>query len=211
MDIDKQKKGLIKWNRKIHIYLGLFLLLFIWLFGISGLLLNHHWDFANSWERRKELSYDKTIEISQEREKRLLVVEILNKLDLSGTVVNLRYSTDSVFLNFIVSKPATRYEIQAGLNDGKIMIKESNFDQWEIMRTLHKLRNPTQKEQDGHYQPVLAFIWSLSIDVVSVGLIVICLGGWYMWLQVGKKRLYFGLISITGGFILCIYILFFLN
>jgi len=211
MEINRQKKNLVKWNQKIHIYLGLFLLLFIWLFGISGLLLNHHWEFANSWEKRKVISYDKTIEISQEREKHTLVHEIMNKLNLNGSIVNLRYSTDSIYLNFIAVQPGIRYEIQAGLNDGKIMIKETRLDQWEIMRSLHKLRNPTHNEQGEQYQPVVAFIWSFSMDIVSAGLIIICLGGWYMWLQVGRKRFYLGLISITGGFILCIYILFFLN
>jgi hypothetical protein len=209
MDITKQKKSLIKWNGKIHIYLGLFLLIFIWLFGVSGLLLNHHWEFANSWEKRKVISYDKTIEISKERGKHILVHEIMDKLNLNGSIVNLRYSTDSAQLNFITSKPGLRHDIQAGLNDGKIMIKETKLDQWQIMRSLHTLRNPTSNEQGDRYQPVLAFIWSISMDIVSVGLIIICLGGWYLWWQVGRKRFYLGLISITGGFILCFYMLFF--
>ena len=31
-----------RWNKKIHIYLGLYMLLFLWLFSISGLFINHH-------------------------------------------------------------------------------------------------------------------------------------------------------------------------
>lgn len=209
MDITKQKKSLNKWNRKIHIYLGLFLLLFIWLFGISGLLLNHHWEFANSWEKREVISYDKSIEISEERKKNILVYEITDQLNLNGSIVNLRYSSDSAYLNFIVSKPGLSYDIQAGLNDGKVKIKETKLDQWAIMRSLHTSRNPTLKEQNERYLNVIASIWSFSMDIVSVGLIIICLGGWYLWLQVERKRIYLGLISITGGFILCFYILFF--
>jgi hypothetical protein len=209
MDITKQKKGLIKWNRKIHIYLGLFLLLFIWLFGGSGLLLNHHWEFANSWKKRKEIRYEKTIQISREREQYALVHEIMNKLNLNGSIYNLRFSNDSAHLNFIASKPGLRYDIQAGLNDGKIMIKETKLDKWGIMSALHISRNPTSKEQSERYQSVLASIWSFSIDIVSIGLIVICLGGWYIWLQIPGKRFYLGLISITGGIILSIYFLLF--
>ncbi len=209
MDIKKQNKSFVKWNRKIHIYLGLFLLLFIWFFGISGLLLNHHWEFANSWKKRKEVRYDKTIEISKERDKHILVHEIMNKLNMNGSIYNLRYSSDSAHLNFIASKPGLRYDIQAGVNDGKITIKETKLDQWQLMRTLHTLRNPSPNEQDERYQPVLAFIWSLSMDIVSVGLIIICLGGWYIWLQVSRKKFYLGLVSLTVGFILCIYMLFF--
>jgi hypothetical protein len=203
------KKSLIKWNRKIHIYLGLFLILFIWLFGISGLLLNHHWEFANSWEKRKVNSYDKTIEISKEREKYMLVHEIMSKISLDGSVVNLRYSTDSLYLNFIATKPGMRYDIKANLNDGKILIEETEYDQWQILRSLHKLRNPTQKEQKERHQSTMAFIWTLSLDIVAVSLIIICLGGWYLLTQIPRKRFYLGLISLSGGFILCIYFLFF--
>ena len=44
---------------KLHIYLGLFLLLFMWLFGFSGLLLNHHWEFASFWEEGKKSAMKK--------------------------------------------------------------------------------------------------------------------------------------------------------
>lgn len=208
MNNSQRKKGLSKWNRKIHIYFGLFFLLFIWLFGISGVLLNHHWEFTNSWEKREVISYEKRIEISNEREKRRLQQEIVDKINLNGSIVNLRYSSDSLFLNFIVSKPGTRYEIQADLNDGNVLIKETKLDQWAVMTSLHKLRNPTQKEQGEQYQSILAFVWSISLDIVSVGLIVICLGGWFMWLQIPKKRFYLGLASILGGTLLCVYFLF---
>lgn len=203
------KKYLTKWNRKIHIYLGLFLLLFIWLFGLSGMLLNNHWGFANSWQKKEVTSYDKTIEISKERNKHILVGEIMDKLDMGGSIYNLRFSSDSSSLGFIASKPGMRYEVQADLVDGKIDIKETKLDEWEVMRSLHKLRNPTPNEQSEQYQPVWAFIWSISMDIVSIGLIIICLGGWYLWLKAERKRVYLGLISITGGFALCIYILFF--
>ena len=209
MDITKEKKRLIKWNSKIHTYFGLFLLLFIWLLGVSGLLLNHQWDFAKSWEKREVINYYKTIEISEVRDKQKLVIEIMDKLNLNGSIVNLRYSSDSLFLNFIATKPGLRYDIQAGLTDGNILIKETKLDQWQILRSLHKLRNSTQKEQGETYHPIMASIWSLSLDIVSVGLIVICLGGWYMLLQIQGKRFYLGLVSLSGGVMLGIYFLLF--
>ncbi len=209
MDITKQVKGWIKWNRKFHIYIGLYFLFFIWLFGLSGVLLNHHWKFANSWENRTEISYDKSIEISNEREQLALLYEIMNKLNLNGSIDNPEFSNDSVFLNFVISKPGIRYIIKANLHDGNIKMTETKFDSWGIMKTLHSMRNPTLKEQGNRYPSLLASIWSISMDIVSVGLIVICLGGWYMWLQVHRQRFYLGLISLTGGFILCIYFLLF--
>ncbi len=135
MDSTKQKNGLIKWNQKIHIYLGLFLLFFIWLFGFSGLLLNHHWEFAKSWEKRKETSYEKTIQISKDRDGYTLVHEIMNGLNLNGSIHNPKFSGDSTLFNFIISKPGTRYDVQAYLNDGEILVKETKLDKWEVMRS----------------------------------------------------------------------------
>jgi len=209
MEIAKQKKGWGKWNQKIHIYLGLYLLFFIWLFGLSGVLLNHHWEFANSWENRKEISFNKSIEISSEREQNALAHEIMSKLNLNGSIDNLSFTNDSIFLSFNLSKPGTRYSIQANLNDGNIIIAETKLDSWGIMRALHTLRNPTLKEQNNRHQAIIASIWSISMDIVSVGLIVICFGGWYMWLQGPRRKRILGLVSITGGFILCIYLLLF--
>jgi hypothetical protein len=50
------------WNRKLHYYLGLYLLFFVWLFALSGLLLNHSsWKFAEFWGNRKQATYERAI------------------------------------------------------------------------------------------------------------------------------------------------------
>lgn len=209
MKITRINLGLINWNRKIHIYIGLVLLFFIMLFGFSGLLLNHHWEFAKFWENRKENQYDQTIQISNERDQEILVHEIAAKTDLRGSIINPRFSEDSSLLNFIVAKPGTRYDVEAHLNEGKVLITEANFNTYGTMRNLHVLRNPTPKEQNSRYQSAMSAVWSISVDVISIALIVICLGGWFLWFQVERKRFYLGLISFSGGVILCAYFLLF--
>ena len=42
-------------NRKLHIHFGLFIILFIWLFFVSGLIIHHgEWKFAKFYENRIE-------------------------------------------------------------------------------------------------------------------------------------------------------------
>ncbi len=209
MDFLRLNGALIKWSRKIHIYIGLCLLLFIMLFGFSGLLLNHHWEFAKFWENRKEIKYDKTIQLSNERERWALAEEIVKKLHLHGTIINPGFSDDSLLLNFIVAKPGTRYDLQAHLHEGKMMITEAKFNSWGTMRNLHAIRNPGPKEQGEQHPSKLASVWSISIDIVAAGLIILCLLGWYLWLQAGRKRFFLGLISLAAGFSICIYYLLF--
>ena len=49
------------WNRKLHYYLGLYFLFFLWLFSLTGLMLNHQQWFRDLYERR-QTSYDPSIE-----------------------------------------------------------------------------------------------------------------------------------------------------
>ena len=51
------------WNRRVHFYLGLYLLFFIWLFAFTGLLLNHpRWQFAQFWPNRIQSTTEHTLE-----------------------------------------------------------------------------------------------------------------------------------------------------
>jgi len=53
-----------RWNRKLHFYAGLFLLFFMWLFALSGLLLNHPtWSFTEFWNNRKQTNYEREITV----------------------------------------------------------------------------------------------------------------------------------------------------
>ena len=54
-------KTLESWNRRLHYYLGLYFLLFLWLFSLTGLMLNHQQWFRDLYERR-QTSYDVPIE-----------------------------------------------------------------------------------------------------------------------------------------------------
>jgi hypothetical protein len=57
LEVERTDRGataaFLVWNRRIHYYLGLFLLFVTWLFVFTGLLLNHpRWQFAQFWPNR---------------------------------------------------------------------------------------------------------------------------------------------------------------
>jgi hypothetical protein len=55
--------GFKVWNRKLHYYLGLYFLLFLWLFAFSGLLLNHGaWSFAQFFPNRKVTILERAVQ-----------------------------------------------------------------------------------------------------------------------------------------------------
>ncbi len=49
------------WNRRLHYYLGLYFLFFLWLFSLTGLMLNHQQWFTDLYERHQAV-YDPSIE-----------------------------------------------------------------------------------------------------------------------------------------------------
>src|SRR6266851_3500888 len=74
------------WNRKLHYYTGLYLLLFIWLFAFSGLLLNHGWKFAEFWPQRKETTAVRPIQAPPGSADLDRARNLMRQLDLSGEV-----------------------------------------------------------------------------------------------------------------------------
>src|ERR1035441_1125119 len=54
--------GFQVWNRKLHYYVGLYLLFFLWLFAFTGLLLNHSWNFAQFFPNRKVSTWERPVQ-----------------------------------------------------------------------------------------------------------------------------------------------------
>ena len=90
-----------RWNRKLHFYAGLFLLFFMWLFAISGLLLNHPtWSFAESWTKRTDANSERAItalgpELRGEREDVCRLVSVAHLLVGPAAANPLRLSSRS--------------------------------------------------------------------------------------------------------------------
>src|SRR5436853_7796591 len=52
------------WNRKLHYYIGLYFLFFLWLFLLTGLMLNHgQWRLAQTANQRRESRFERTIQV----------------------------------------------------------------------------------------------------------------------------------------------------
>ena len=63
------------WSRNPHIYLGLYLLFFLWLFCLSGVVLNHpNWRVAGFWNERKQTSSELSISRPAETDELLAVI-----------------------------------------------------------------------------------------------------------------------------------------
>ena len=67
MSAERSRRGgvdsFLVWNRRIHFYLGLYLLFFTWLFAFTGVLLNRpRWQFAQFWPNRLQNTTEHTLD-----------------------------------------------------------------------------------------------------------------------------------------------------
>ena len=72
------------WNEKLHYDFGLYLLLFIWLFSFTGLVLNHQWEIHNFWAKRQESTVTAKVQPIAVDSNNLRAQDLMRQLSLRG-------------------------------------------------------------------------------------------------------------------------------
>ena len=134
-------------SRKLHIHLGLLLLIFIWLFSLTGLILNHgNWKFASFWEEREESIINFTVPDSVLKNPSP-EARAMKFLKISGEV-QLQQKTSEI-LEFRVQSPGIVNDVHIDLANGSGTKKVLKYNMWGKLRTLHTFNgmnkeNPSQ-------------------------------------------------------------------
>lgn len=197
MEYRKFSPTIESWNQKLHMYVGLFLLLFIWLFSLSGLLLNNSkWKFASFWEEREEREGIYTVHIPVNADSTTAINGIMEQLKVEGEVSKVSISTNS--LNFRTTKPGRIKDISVNLDTQNATVKEMNFNTWGIIRTLHTFNGRGINTPQANW--TITHIWRFAMDMVAIGLIFLCISSWYMWYKTGEN-ITLGLLILCSGII----------
>src|SRR5215813_8973354 len=103
------------WNRKLHYYLGLYFLFFLWLFAFTGLLLNHSWKFQEFWPNRKISTMEREVRLPALGTDLEKAANLMRQLGIEGEVewTSPRAAPDR--LSFRVSRPGHISEINTDL------------------------------------------------------------------------------------------------
>lgn len=169
-----------KWNRKIHIYIGLYMLLFLWLFSLSGLFMNNPMWFAGGQPDRVKQEAHVIVPVSGTRlEKAWNVMEQLN---LRGEVYFMREPGPGKF-GFLCMRPNVRDFVTVKLDSGETTINHvtpKNNSYGAVMNQMHVFTgNLGERQRD--WLPTK--IWSFSMDALSIGIIMLVLSSLYMGWQ----------------------------
>ena len=188
------------WNRKLHYYLGLYFLFLLWLFSLTGLMLNHQQWFRNLYERR-ETSYDVTIETPAGDTTIALTRDLMRQLNLRGEI-DWPAAQPVGHIDFGVSRPDAAAQVRVDLNAKKAYVKEFENGHLHTFQVFHTFSGSRFNQPASRRDWIVTSIWVWTMDTLATGLILMVLGSYYMWLQLKKKRI-LGLIVLTTGFACC--------
>ena len=194
------------WNRRLHYYLGLYFLLFIWLFALTGLLLNHpRWRLARipndpnpTVERGVDLPSGKTaIERATEVARQF---HLTGEIDLSPTQPEGR-------LDFNITYPKRATQVRVDLVRRVASIQQVDRSFWSALRITHTFSGSRYNNPESRRDWLLTTIWVVAMDALAVGLLVMVLGSYYMWYRL-KSAHTIGWAMLAIGYFTCGWLLF---
>jgi hypothetical protein len=196
------ERPLSLWNRRLHYYLGLYFLFFVWLFALTGLLLNHHWQFAEFWPNRKITTSERTIVVPPAGTSLETARDLMRQLGIAGEIHWITTRPVADRLDFRVTRPGQNLEVKADFITRRAQVERSDLNAWGIVHVLHTFTGVRLNDANNQRDWWLTTVWALSMDAVALGLIVMVLSGIVMWLGLAGKRLG-GTVALAAGVITC--------
>jgi hypothetical protein len=190
------------WNAKLHYYVGLFLLLFIWLFSFTGLVLNHRWAFSNFWPKRTGSTFTQKIQPPGVNSGMTQAEDLMRQLHLRGEVVMNDSPAQPERFDFRVVKPALLTDIRVDLRNNEATVHQIRLNVWGFMEMLHTFDVEKREGSGAPRNWLLSKIWCFTMDAVALGLIFMVLTSCYMWFRLRKIHLW-GWMALALGFAVC--------
>ena len=188
------------WNRRLHYYLGLYFLFFLWLFSLTGLMLNHQQWFTDLYDRH-EVSYDPSIETPAGETRAEQTLDLMRQLNLRGEV-DWPASQPAGHIDFNVARPNGSAQVRVDLNAKQAYVKEFKNGALHAFQIFHTFSGSRFNQPASKRDWVLTSLWVFAMDALAAGLIVMVLGSYYMWWRL-KKRKALGMAALAIGFVIC--------
>ena len=202
------KHSLEAWNKRLHIYLGLYFLFFLWLFAFTGLLLNHPlWRFAAFWPQRVETSYERSIESVPAEGDPERAQSVMRQLGLTGEIDWPPRQPDAGRLEFTVNRPGDMNRVSVDLSERRASVQHIEINGWGVMHVLHTFSGTRANNPESRRDWSLTTLWVVAMDALAAGLILIVLSSYYMWWRLRAKR-GVGSFCLAAGVLACGFFLF---
>jgi hypothetical protein len=202
---DTRRSGLAvfeKWNRKLHFYLGLYFLFFLWLFSLTGLLLNHgQWVMAMAANERKETRYERQLDTPTGATDLERVQDVMRQLALRGEI-DVPATQQPGQLAFNVSRPSDASQVRVDLENKRAAVQHFDNGGWATFRIFHTFSGSRYNQPASQREWMITTVWVLAMDALAAGLILMVLGSYYMWYRLKPKHS-LGFIALGLGLVSC--------
>ena len=203
-----RRTGVHAWNRRVHYYLGLYMLVSLWFFSISGLVLNHSsWGVAQFWQHREETTTQRAIRIPGHTGDVAIATDLMRQLGIVGELGEIKRSADPQRFELQVVKPGRVYRVVARMDSARADVTEIRINGWGAMDALHKFTGVSRDDRERTRDWVLTTVWSLAMDALAAGMIALVATGLYLWYRLKAKRIP-GFIALTLGIACCVFFLY---
>ncbi|MEN3338124.1 MAG: putative PepSY TM-like [Acidobacteriota bacterium] len=191
------------WNRRMHFYLGLFFLVFLWLFSLTGLLLNHgKWAVAQAANHRREMRYEQPIQPPAGSSEMERARDVMRQLGLVGEIDWPAAPPQPGRMEFNVSRPSDASQVRVDLVQSRASVQHFENSRLAAVRIFHTFSGSRFNTSGSRRDWMLTSVWVFSMDALAAALIVMVLGSYYMWYRLKAKRR-LGVIVLTGGVVSC--------
>jgi hypothetical protein len=186
-------------NRKLHTYIGVFFLLFIWLFCLSGVVLNHpKWRISDFWGERKEVSREVPIASRTAADDLAAAKMIMEQLRLRGEVSGSIGHADPAIITFQVVRPGNIYQIKADFAHLRAQVKQIHVNGWGRLNMLHSFTGVRRTDPSLHQNWWVTGVWRFLMDALAISLIIMVLSGIYIWYVRARWRLTGSILLVLG-------------
>ena len=185
-----------KINRRTHLYLGLFLMPWLFMYGASSFILIHQSWFRlekpPEWEPLFERTYSRPAPVqgsNNEPELRAAAQQILKDCHLEGAFWVDKPNPDTVHIDRFSFQDSI--SLTYAIKDQKLTAKRQRMKPSQVVVRMHF--------RGGYLQPTLGDkVWGLLVDVACVGIIFWVASGLVMWWRLPAFR-WWGGVAVAGG------------
>jgi hypothetical protein len=192
------------WNRKFHYYLGLYFLFFLWLFLLTGLILNHgRWLMSMAANERKETRFERAIEAPAGSTDVERIRNVVQQLGLTGEIDTPATQTPGS-LAFNINRPSDASQVKVDLQQRRAAVQHFDNSALATFRIFHTFSGSRYNQPASQRDWIVTTVWVFAMDALAVGLIVMIFGSYYMWYRLKPKRT-LGFVVLIAGVLSCGY------
>ena len=194
-----------RWNARLHYYLGLYFLFFIWLFAVTGLLLNHGmWGFADLQRSRETSKSAQRVSLPKTGTQLGDARDLMRQLKIEGEVQWSATPGDANRFDFRVVRPGLQTEVKVDLSQAVATVERTKVSTLAIARNLHVFTGVRMNDPKNNRDWILTSVWAYSMDAIAAGLLLMVASGVWIWLRAGTQR-WPGVIALGAGVLCCVW------